>query len=89
MGSHEVEEQLNKVKNWIEAVKTNIDKEMITSNRLFKIDCRPCEMILVPKLEQIYVDICECILNEIQNDTNNFIKIINHHLKVKNHKNKN
>ena len=82
LGSHEIDEQLSKIKAWVEMIKTSIESQIITKNKLFKIDCRPVEAILVPKLETIYNDICECILKEISADLNGFIKLITTVLKV-------
>ena len=63
-------------------IKTSIESQIITKNKLFKIDCRPVEAILVPKLEAVYNDICECVLKEINADLNSFIKLITAVFKV-------
>ena len=82
IGSYEIEDQLNKIRNWIENVKTNIDKTIITSNKLFKIDCRSIENFLVPRLESIYTETCECILKEYMKDTRSFVDLLNKIIQV-------
>ncbi len=82
IGSIEIEEQLNKIRNWTENIKTNIEKTIITKNKLFKVDCRPVENILVPQLDSIYNEICEIIFKEINKDTLSFIEFISKIIKV-------
>lgn len=81
-GSFEIEEQLSKIKSWTDQIKTSIDAEMITKNKLFKVDCKPIESILVPKLETIFTETCECILGEIKNDLTSFVKTISNAIEV-------
>ncbi len=81
-GAFEIDEQLGKIKCWIEQIKTSVDAELITKNRLFKIDCRPIEAILIPKLETIFNEICECIVTEITYDLSSFVKTISNALEV-------
>jgi hypothetical protein len=82
IGSLEIEDQLNKVKAWIESIKNNIEKSFITNNGILRIDCASIEKQLVPKLEKIYTEICECILLEIKNDSLNFVAFIESLIKV-------
>lgn len=81
-GSIEIEEQLNRIRNWIDLVKTGIEKTIITRNRLFKVECKQIEDILVPKLEAIFNEICECILAEVNKDTGSFNEFISKVIKV-------
>jgi len=82
VGAFEIEEQLVKIRNWIEAVKTNLQKTIITSNRMLKIVTKPIENFLVPRLEQTYTDICEFVVKEFNKDITNFITQINKNIKV-------
>ena len=75
-GAFEVEEQLSKIKNWIESVKSNIEPLIITKNKLFRIRCQPVQVILLPLLDQVFNEICEIILGEINKDLASFIKLI-------------
>ena len=72
IGSLEIEEQLNRIRLWIEQIKLGIEKTILTRNRLLKVDCRSLEETLVPKLEAIFNEICECILVELNKDTSDF-----------------
>ena len=82
VGAFEIEEQLVKIRNWIETVKTNIQKTIITTNKMLKIDTRPIENFLVPRLEQTYTDICEYVVKEFNKDMNSFITQLNKNIKV-------
>ena len=82
VGAFEIEEQLVKIRNWIEAVKTNIQKTIVTSNKMLKIDTKPIENFLVPRLEQTYTDICEYVVKEFNKDITSFITQINKNIKV-------
>ena len=81
-GSFEIEEQLSKIKSWIDQIKTSIDLKMITKNRLLKINCKPIETILIPKLDSIFTETCECILMEIKNDLTTFVRTISNAIEV-------
>ena len=82
----EIEEQLNKIKSWIDNIKNGMDKIIITKNKLIKIDTMPIENLLVPRLDSIYNEICECVVKEINKDTNSFINLMNKILKELNNK---
>lgn len=73
IGAFEIEEQLNKIKNWIEMIKTNIEKLIITKNKILQIDTTSIEAFLVPRLDSIYLEICECLTKEVNTDTLSFI----------------
>ncbi len=83
-GTFEIDEQLNKIRNWIENIKNGMEKIIITQNKLLKIDTMPIENLLVSKLDAIYIEICECVLKEINKDSLSFISAISKTLKVKN-----
>ena len=72
IGSHEIEEQLNKIRSWIDQIKLGVEKTIITNNKVLKIDCKSIEETLVPKLEFIFNEICECIQSELNKDSGNF-----------------
>lgn len=82
----EIEEQLNKIKSWIDNIKNGMEKIIITKNKLIKIDTMPIENLLVPRLDSIYNEICECVVKEINKDTNSFINLMNKILKELNNK---
>lgn len=82
MGSLEIEEQLNRIRNWIDQVRTGIEKTILTTNRVIKVDCKSIEDILVPKLDAIYNEICECILTEVNKDTSGFNEFMQKIIKV-------
>ncbi len=86
IAAYEIEDQLNKIRQWIEQVKTNIDKILITDKRLIKVETTPIERDLVPKLEAIYLEICECLVKEINKDTLSFISLMKTILKDLNEK---
>jgi hypothetical protein len=46
---------------------------ILTSNKVFKIDCSSIENILVPKLESIFTDICEYIVKNNIKDSSDFV----------------
>ncbi len=77
IGSHEIEEQLNKIRNWIDQLKLGVEKTIITNNKVLKIDCKSIEETLVPKLEFIFNEICECIQSELNKDSGNFNDFMN------------
>jgi hypothetical protein len=77
IGSHEIEEQLNKIRNWIDQLKLGVEKTIITNNKVLKIDCKSIEETLVPKLEIIFNEICECIQSELNKDSGNFNDFMN------------
>ncbi len=82
IGAFEIDDQLNRIKNWIEMVKNNIDKTILTKNLILKIDTTAVEKFLVPNLESIYSKICECVMKETNKDINSFISQMNKILKV-------
>lgn len=86
VGAYEVEENLNKIKLWMENIKGNIEPVKITANKLFKINCKPVELILIPLLENVFKEVCECILSEVMTDLAGFIKLIGNILAELNNK---
>ena len=82
IGTIEIDEQLNKIRAWIENIKNGMEKIIITKNKLLKLDTTPIETLLVTKLDSIYTEICECVLKEISKDSHSFITIMNKTLKV-------
>ena len=76
LGAFEIDDQLNKIKIWIESVKSSIEKTIITQNRVLKIDSTSVEKYLVPNLEAIYNEICESVLREINKDVTSFINLM-------------
>ncbi len=83
IGSLEIEEQLNRIRLWIDQIKMGIEKTILTRNRLLKVDCSSLEETLVPKLEAIFTEICECILLELNKDTSDFNGFMTKIIKVK------
>jgi hypothetical protein len=81
-GTFELDEQLNKIRGWIENIKNGMEKIIITKNKLLKVDTMPIETLLVTKLDSIYIEICECVLKEINKDSLSFISTMNKTLKV-------
>lgn len=81
IGTVEIDEQLNKIRAWIENIKNGMEKTITTRNRLLKVDTMPIENHLVSKLDSIYVEICEGVLKEINKDSLSFISAINKTLK--------
>jgi hypothetical protein len=59
-----------------------MEKIIITQNKLLKLDTMPIENLLVTKLDAIYIEICECVLKEINKDSLSFISTISKTLKV-------
>lgn len=86
IAAYEIEDQLNKIRQWIDNIKNNIEKILITDKRLIKVETMPVENDLVPKLESIYQEICECLVKEINKDTLSFISLMNNNLKDLNEK---
>lgn len=76
IGAFEIDDQLNKIKNWIESVRSNIEKTIITKNRILKIDSTPIERFLVPNLERIFGEICECVVKEMSKEVTSFIELM-------------
>ncbi|CAF0731757.1 unnamed protein product, partial [Brachionus calyciflorus] len=76
-GAGEFEEQLGKIRNWTETIKNNFEKILITNNKILKISTSPVEQFLLPKLDSIYVEICECLVTQINSDSLDFIEQIN------------
>lgn len=81
-GANEIEDQLTKIRSWIEKIKTGIEKIVITENRILRVDTRPIEKLLVPRLEKIYIEICEFTINEITHEAKTFSDQIKKILKV-------
>jgi hypothetical protein len=86
IAAYEIEDQLNKIRQWIDNIKNNIEKIIITKKRLIKVETMPVENDLVPKLESIYLEICECLIKEINKDMLSFISLMNNNLKDLNEK---
>ena len=63
VGTFKIEEELAKIRTWIENVK-NMEKVILTSNKVFKIDCSSVEVIIVPHLDAVYAEIGAKITEE-------------------------
>lgn len=80
LGSFKIEEQLIQIKTWIDNVK-NMEKTILTTNKVFKIDCSSVEKILVPRLDGIYNEICETIIQETTKNAQDFVAKLTYILK--------
>ena len=80
-GTFEIDEQLTKIRAWIENIKNGMEKIITTKNKLLKVDTMPIESHLVTKLDSIYIDICELVLKEVNKDSLSFISAISKTLK--------
>ncbi len=76
IGAFEIDDQLSKIKAWTESVKTSIDKTIISKNKILRIDSTPLEDFLVPRLDAIYAEICECLMAAINKEVTSFISIM-------------
>lgn len=81
-GANEIEDQLTHIRLWIENIKSGMDKQIVTRNRLLRVDTMPIERLLVPRLESIYAEICEITIKEIFTDAHTFTTQIRKIIKV-------
>lgn len=75
-GAFEIEEQLNKIRNWNDKIKNSLPTIVITKNKILKVLTTPIEKYLIPKLDLIYNEICESLISQINCDTLIFIEDI-------------
>jgi hypothetical protein len=60
----------------MESVKGNIEPVRVTRNKLLKVNCKPVEAILIPLLEKVFGEACECVAAEVVADLQAFLKLI-------------
>lgn len=82
-GANEIEDQLIKIRTWIDNIKNGMEKTFVTKNRLIKIDTNPVENALVPRLDKIYADICEFTIKEFFKEAHGFVAEVKKIIKVR------
>ncbi|KAL3832089.1 hypothetical protein ACJMK2_023767 [Sinanodonta woodiana] len=80
-----IEQKLNELRQWSEKVR-NFDRSFITENGLFFIDCSAIHDILLPRLNDIYLELVTLVADEAKNLARSFcdeMKIVLQNMKDK------
>ena len=82
IGANEIEDQLTKIRSWTENIKNGMDKSLLTTNKILRVDTTPIERMLVPRLDKIYAEICESTVTEVFKEAQAFASQIKKIIKV-------